>query len=182
MSGAERRIAQRQGAQLRTVLVEIDHPDGMVYAWTGDTPLDYGGNTYQGLGFLGAVSGIRTTTEITIVELRFTVSGVDPELVAGLSSSVKGRTGTVYEAYLSPDRVVTSVRQKAYGLLDFQTYRIGEDGMATIDVAANAGMFHLRRKSNARWAPETARSQFPAETGFDEMHLQKDAQDFWRAA
>ena len=182
MSEAERQLALRAGALTVTIMVEVDHPDGMVYAWPGYGPLDYGGNTYEGLGFLGGVSGIKSLTELRIVELGFAVSGVDQDQLDGLSSSVKRRTGQVYEAWLTPDHVVSSRRLIAEGQLDYQTYNIGADGKATVRIVANAGMFHLLKRSNARWSSEEAKAVFPDEVGFDEMHLQQDAQLNWQAS
>lgn len=182
MSGAERKAALRDANAVETILVEIDHPDGMIYAWPGVAPIDHDGNTYEGLDTFGSVSEVGSDTEIRTDEIVFQVSGVDPDLLDGLSSSVKGRFGTVYGITMTPDYVIRSKQVEATALLDYQAYQIDDDGKATIRIVGRFGMIALERRTTARFSPEDFKSIYPDETGFDQMHLQEDAEITWAAA
>jgi hypothetical protein len=161
-------------------LVEVDHPDGMGRFWFGNGILEYGGNKYHGSGILGSISSVRSTSDIEIVERTFTVSGVDRDILEGLSTSVKGRAGNLYEALVDDNMRVVEIDLVDESILDVQQLAIGNDGKAKVAITAHGGMFFLLNRSAAKWGPEEAKAINPAESGFDEIHLQEDLQDRWQ--
>lgn len=163
-------------------MIEIDHPDGMGRFWLHTGVLEFEGNNFYGVGDLGRIEKIVSSTEIEVTETRFVLSGVDPEIVAGLDDSVKGRTGNIYEAELDRNMRVRNRVLLAETELDYQIYAVQADGKAEIAIVAHGGLFFLLNRSAAKWSPEEMKARFPGETGFDEVHLQEDMQDDWRAA
>ncbi len=173
----------RRGHVSIVAMADIDHPAAMINAWTGLGSIDFGGTEYQGFGQLATIAPIQSSTEIEVQEVRFGLSGVDAEMLDGLSLSVKGRFATVYEGLLDEHYRVVSREILFTARLDYQGYRIDPDsGRADVDLVANAGFFHLLNRSGAKMSPEEAKAIDPAETGYDEMHLQQDAQLIWRPA
>lgn len=183
MSGAIVREALRQGAVTIATMVDIDHPTGTKRFWSGLGTLDYGGEEYIGLGALGSVTPIEGDTEIKVAEVNFQLSGVDPDLIEGLTESVKGREAQVYDIWLDDDYRVIYRDLVLEARLDYQRYSVDPDsGTATISLMAVAGFFHLLNRSGAKVSPEEAKAIYPEETGFDEMHKQQDEQLIWRPA
>ncbi|MGE0575388.1 MAG: hypothetical protein AB7F22_10655 [Reyranella sp.] len=182
MSLAEYRAGLRRAGLNAIVMADIDHPDGMLRVWSGIGMLDYDGYTYSGLGELGSIEGMKSDVEIEVPKVTLGLSGVDPALIAGLSDSVKNRTADIWEAWIDRHYRVRHRRGPWSVRLDYQRYALGEDGKATIFLVGYGGMFHLLKRSNARWTPEEAHQQYPDEVGFDEMHLQEDSQLVWKAS
>lgn len=162
--------------------IVIDHPEGVARFWTGVGVKEYGGNSYYGVGQIGAVTQVRHTADIEIVEVRMAVSGVDQSLLDGLDDSVKARLATVYDVLFDEHGRVAEIEQVFQVELDYQVFKVGADGKCVIDLVGHGGLFWLRKRSSAKWSPEEARSQFDGETGFDQVHQQEDLQDQWRSA
>lgn len=173
----------RRGAVAMALMVVIDHPTGIKRFWSGMGTIDYDGEEYYGLGTIGSVTPVESNTEIEVSEVRFSVSGVDPDMIEGLGESVKGREATVYEAWLDPEYRIVHRDLMLENRCDYQTYSVDpESGKASIQLVTHSGFFHLLNRSGAKVSPEEARAIYPAETGFDEMHKQQDEQLIWRPA
>lgn len=170
------------GTVFDAAMIEIDHPAGYAYFWNGIGTLDFGGKAYRGVGGIGQVSAIPSSIDVEIIEVHFTLSGVDPDLLDGLDDSVKGRHAYVYAAMLDERYRVIERDLVIDARCDYQVYKVDASGKASIDLVANAGLFFLRRKSAAKWSPEQAKDSYPDETGFDEVYRQEDLQDQWRAS
>lgn len=179
---AVRQEAFDQGAVTLVIMAEIDHPEGFGYFWSGLGDLDHDGNVYRGFGSLVSISAVQSSTDVEVVEVRFVLSGVDADLLAGLDDSVKGRSAHLYEALLDDNYRVIERTLLVESTLDYQVYAVGADGKATIALVAHAGMYQLLNRSGAKWSPQEARAIYPDETGFDEIHLQEDQPETWRAA
>ena len=182
MSEARRRAALRRGAATRVNLLELDHPLGVGRFWSGTGNFDLDGATWYGWGVLGAISETVSSTEIEIVETRFTLSGVDEDLVAGLDQPIKGRAAYLYEAFLDDSyRLIHRDRFPAI-VLDARDVRIGADLKATIVFTGHSGWASLRNRSGAKVGPEEGRAAFADETGWDDIHRVEDQQDRWTAS
>ncbi len=169
------------GAVRTILMVEIDHPVRFICAWNGLGDLDYGGNTYEGMGYVGSVNPIGTSAEIEVPEGSFGLSGVDADALEGMGESVKGRFANMYEAFLDEYHRVVERELLFRCRLDYQTFKVDpESGKSDIAVFWHAGMFHLLNRSGAKMSPEEARALDPDETGYDEVHLQQDVQLIWK--
>lgn len=162
-------------------MIEADFAAGMARFWNGVGALDYGGNVYQGAGELISVEGLRTGTEIEVAEIRFRLNGVDSDILGGvLDASIKGRFAEVYEAFLDAEFRVIERELMTRCRLDTSSYTIGDDGKVSVEIVTHAGMYQLLNRSAAKCSPEEAKALFPAETGFDEVHLQEDIASQWK--
>lgn len=164
------------------VMIEIDHPQGTGRFVTGLGVIEYGGENYYGFGTLGSISQVVSSTETEIVEVSFNVSGVDPDFIAGLDESVKGRMGYVYEAFLDRHGRVIDRELLMEATLDYQVDSVDENGKSAISIKAHGGLFFLRKRSAAKCSPEEARALDDDETGFDRIHIQEDVVAVWRVA
>jgi hypothetical protein len=182
MSLASIEAALDRGEVFQCLLVEIEHPDGTGYFWSGTGMLEYGGNTYAGAGALGSVSEIVSSTETEVTEYSFNLAGVDPDIVEDLDDTVKGRAGRVYEAFLDRHFRVVETDLLVEAALDYQVFGVDEQGKTSIAIKAHGGLFFLGKRSAAKISPEEARALDPDETGFDRVHQQEDIVATWKAS
>lgn len=172
--------ALHSSAHGMVVLVKVDHPDGLVRVWSGlglieiDAGDGDGEQVWTGMGVLGSVQVGEQSTENDIAEVRLTLSGVEPDLLSGLSASVSGRVATIWVAHLRfSDMRAELVRFVEDCVLEHQEF--SDDGAsATITLVGRGGLRWLATRFIARWSAEdqiaflSARGVDPAtDTGFD---------------
>lgn len=170
----------RAGNSSDVVLVKIDHPAGPVYLWNGlgalDADIGDGMVEFKGLGRLGNVSIAASDTETQITDVIFTLSGIDPEYLDMLDSTVKGSKAWVWKAFLGPDYRVRFTELISESELDQPTFSTEPNGQATMRVASNGGFYFLDVQSSAVWDTEQQRDYLSSlgidpdtDTGFDLM-------------
>lgn len=170
-----------QGAVRSILMAEIDHPVRFIRAWNGIGSLDYDGEVYEGMGYVGTITPIQSSVEVSVPEVSFGLSGVDADALEGLQDSVKGRYADVYEALLDEHHRVSERELLFRARLDYQTFKVDpENGKADIVLVGHAGFFHLLNRSAAKSSPEEAKALDSDETGYDEVHLQQDLQLTWK--
>lgn len=152
----------------RGVFVAIDHPDGTGYFWSGVGARQWNGHTWSGAGTLGAIGPVKHTSEVAVQDIMFTLSGIDPTILAGMNDDVRNLNGSVWLACFHPedDSVIADPYQLIDSELDFQVYEVQSDGTATIQINAHAGFYTLDKSTEDAWTHENALLTDPAEIGF----------------
>lgn len=159
--------AIKRGAP-RLVFAKIEHPDGDGYFHNGIGQIEYDGHVWAGGGSFVAVGPINRTSDVSIQEVNFTVSGISQEIVAGLNSDVRDRAGMVWLVCLDDaGKVIPDPYLMVETLLDNQSFKVEDDGSATITITARSGFYTLERAVDEVWSSENARKDYPLETGFD---------------
>lgn len=165
------------------LMAEIEHPDGTARLWSGVGTLEWDGYEWTGSGVLGSISPIKHTSEIAIQEIRFTLTGADPDIVAQLSDDVRNRAGRAWLACLDDrGQVVPDPMQIVDAQLDFQSQQIGDDGMTTISITARTGFYTLERALDDAWTSEDQRSKYPADSGLDMISSLQNQELQWGPA
>lgn len=130
-----------------SMLVHFEFATTPMRLWLGDGVLDAGGETWQGLGRLGSISGLEQALNGTAPMATFTLSGVEPSQVAvALDSSdeVKGRPVTVYLQAFGADWQTLDEPYAVYsGVLD--QIRIQTKGPTSRVVEVTAESLFARR-------------------------------------
>lgn len=175
----------RDGKNPDAVFVEIDHPDRVTQWWSGLGFIDWDGKTWAGVGSLGAISVAPSDTSVAVTDVTFTLSGVSPEILAGLSERVDGATAKIWKVWLSEKWTVAYAELIQECELDQQMLDV-KDGSASVTITANGGFFYLERQTAAVWDPEHQRDKLismgidPAtDTGFDMMHQMRSKNLAW---
>ncbi len=166
---ARMQAAIRRGRPIR-LLADIDHPSGYVRVWTGTGEIVWRGETYLGVGRLGRVTPVQSTTDISIPELAFELSGVPPEGTALLSDRVRGRRGALWLACVEPPRrVVPDPCLLAELTFDVQQLDVQENGLSVVRLIGQAGLVDLERAVDIAWSSEQANHEFGpgVDTGWD---------------
>lgn len=172
--------ALNQPVVRRAILAYIDHPDGEIYAWDGIGDLEYNGNTYQGVGAVGTLTGAQSRSEIRIGEAKMILSNVPHEGVVGLTNEVRGRTAKAWLALMSKDERVIPDPSLIFQMeMDYQTITLDERGMHTITINGVLGFWAMDRASNIAWSREEQIKTYPTDVGFDLMHELEDKEVAW---
>lgn len=148
------------------LLVMIDHPSGVFRGWTGIGSLEYDNQIWTGVGRLGQITPVNSVSDISIQEVRFTLSGVDPDNLDVLNEAVRLRPAQAWLACLDDKgKIVDEPFQLLDCEMDTQELNVEEGGTATIVIIARSGFFSLERSQNEVWSNEDQQRRFPGDTG-----------------
>jgi hypothetical protein len=152
----------------RGLFVAIEHPDGTGYFSTGVGSRSWNGHTWAGTGKFGGITPIKHTSEIAIQDIKFSLSGVDPDIVNGLSDDVRNLSGKVWFYCLNYDNtVIADPYQLIDSLLDYQTFVVDGSGTCTVEITAHSGFYTLSRAIQEAWTPQNQKALHPTDTGMD---------------
>lgn len=165
-------------------LVDVDHPDGPGYFWSGLGALEYDGKTYTGAGLLGGIELSRKSTDLRIDEIKLFLSGLPsdaPELVS-LSEDVRNREASIRMVAISDRGKVMGSMLLAECLLDVQKTMISDTGDARLEVTGQTGFWTLERSTDTAYSREDAIRVYPNETGFDFIPILRNKDTKWSQA
>lgn len=162
------------------LLVEMGHPEGTIYAATCLDTIEWNGQEWIGVGLVSDIQGLDESAKVEVREVTFTLAGVTEDLIAGLSSSVKGYQATVRHALLDDtNRVVGTPQIVDVVELDTQDYKVGADGSASITITGHSVIVDLRKSADTYYTPELQREKFPGDTGLDRIPALVDRVASW---
>ncbi len=161
------------------LLVYVDHPDGAQFLWTGVGTLSYNGQDWDGVGRLGGITPIKRTSELAIQEVVMTLNGVPPDAATWLSSNVRNRQAQAWLACIDKGKVVPEPMQVVELVLDFQTFSIDDNGIASISLNALSGFVTLERAIRDVWSEQDQKTRFPDDTGFNQLTLLQNQEVKW---
>lgn len=181
-----RQLTARVKAALRTkpvrpaVLAYIDHPDGALYYWNGTGTLTYNGNDYLGVGLIGGVRGVQSTSELRISQTELFVSGVPESRIDDLSGQLRNREATI-DVVLLDERgdVIPDPIRMATITLDNDAVQVDGNGMVTFAVSGQQGLWQLERALAVSWTKEEQEQTYSGDTGFDMIPDLADRQVTW---
>lgn len=164
-------------------LIEMEHPQGTIYASTALETIEWDGKDWIGVGLFGGVDGLDESAKVEVREVRFVVSGTDATLRAGLAQSVKGYEATIYHVLLdSRNRVVGEPEIIDRIELDEQDYTVNADGSSTLTITGYSAIVDLRKSPDTYYTPEMQRARYAADTGLDRIPALVDRQVSWQPA
>ena len=150
--------------------VDIDLPSGHVRLWTGPGDLIILGNTYTGTGGLAKISEPEERSNLTVERKLYTLSGVDPTLVAESDiDGCAGRTLIEYFGFLDTEaRTLVATPEVCWkGKLD-SISRV--DGASpTIEVSAEYELALLEQTSGWLYTHEHQQKFSSGDLGFDQL-------------
>lgn len=135
---------------------------------------------WKGIGVLGTVAPIQSTSDLSIQEITFGISGIDSSALKLLENNVRNREGTVWLACLD-DRglIVPTPYQLLNATLDYQVFAVDPDGKALVQIIARSGFYTLTRALNDVWSNEDHQKDFPDDTGLGLVHTLENQQVRW---
>lgn len=162
------------------LLVEIDHPSRFYRFWSSVGTLRYQGNDYIGAGMLGGIEVTRRSTELRLDEIKFWLSGVDPDELTGLLDDVRNRPAYSYLAAVDEQsKVIGTPFLLDEVLLDYQQETIGANGECRVEIIGQSGFWTLQRPTYKVYSREEWIRRFPLETGLDLVPTLRNKDTKW---
>ena len=151
---------------LPLLLVEL-HFDPIVYVFSGVGEFTWGGKTFLGVGNLGTIDGVEETQDLKAADLRMTLSGVDPSLVAlALDDDYQGEAAFFWVAFLDSDHQMVGDPVGPWEWeMENMTGEIGETG--TLTLTATNIMAKWDKPNNSRYTHEEQQRLYPGDMGLE---------------
>lgn len=151
------------------LLVDLDFASGRSRIWSGLGALSWGGNTWQGMGDLLAVSSIEETAEVRSVAVTLTLAGVPGSAVALLADDERwqNREARIHLATFDADGVTMQGEpvQIMRGRMDQLGYSEGET--ATFTLTVESRLADLERPRIRRYTSADQQLIYPDDRGLE---------------
>lgn len=164
-------IAQLQAGLIKPALfLELDFLDDTVYVWSGAWSIVWNGQTWQGMGWLGAISLVPETIQVTAQNITLSLSGIPAELMVDAISQVRQNgTATIWLGFLdSSNAIVTDPAQIFQGHLDVPTLT-DSGSTCTISITAENALVSLNTAPERRYTDCDQQLDFVQDQGFIEV-------------
>ena len=163
--------AQRSAAAAPVVrpvmLVRLDFANQPVLAHTGLGDLVCNGETYKGVGNLGGIGAIKEGTQARSYGAQFTLSGIDPALVATVQvEHYRGRDVRVFQGLLDANyQLIGTPVQEWRGRMDYCDIQLG--ATASITMNAESRLADCDRARERRYTHEDQQDLYPGDQAFE---------------
>ncbi len=148
------------------ILVELAWPDGTVYIWNGYAPISWNGHTWVGVGYLGQISEVSESSDLSANGLTLALSGIPSIYIAEiLRNDVQGRSARVFFGPISGNVFAIDPVCIFDGIIDTTSF-VSDGKTATISIALEKE-FIDNRSSAARYTPEDQKQLYPTDLGLD---------------
>ena len=148
------------------ILFEGSFASGTVYVWSGYGDLVWDGDTYLGVGTLGAISNVSEASEISAKGITVSMSGIPSSLISLVLGDVRqGAVGKVHMGFLNSSGVVIDDPILMFeGKLDVPSIQEGGD-TSTITLSYESRLIDLQRAREGRYTNEDQLRAFPGDLG-----------------
>ncbi len=164
------------------LLVKLTFRSGTEYVWTGPGPLEWDGNTYQGVGSLGSIGTISEGTDVEAAGTSVTLSGIDPALLAASLEDVKsGGDARLWLSFFDSNGNLQAPYQMFRGVVDQPTVSL-DDKTLSITLTLESPMINLQRPNNRRYTTADQAIDYPDDSAFDSVEKLNDATFKWGTA
>jgi hypothetical protein len=160
-------------------LVELQFGAGTLYANNSPVNIPYGGNTYLGVGKLGAIAEIEESTDTAASTMTLSLVGIDTTLVsAALNEDYKNREAIISTAFLNAQDAVLGAPAVVFrGRMDSMALEIGD--VANISLSIVNRLSDWERTRNGRYTNEEQQSNYPGDKGLEFMVQAVEKELFW---
>lgn len=138
---------------------EFGGDTGTARFFTGLGDLVINGNTYTGVGNLGAISSLTEDNKLGVNGMTFTLSGVPPELLAiAMNIPCRNKPVKMYVVLFSPEGNIVSNQLCFNGRMDQMILK--EDGnSSSITITAESQVIDFNRPRLSRWTYNQRKDQ-----------------------
>ena len=175
-------IEQIEATQLRAAFMTIIYFDsGTTYNWTGNTPIEYNGNTYLGVGDQASFGRMEESQIVRANGTVMVLSGVKSSLVSvALQEDYQGRRAEIYFAVLNENlEVVDDPYQVFAGAMDVMEIEDTGD-TCTISVTVENDLIDLFKARLRNYTSEDQKIFFPNDKGLDFIPFIQDQEIIWK--
>jgi hypothetical protein len=143
-------------------------------AWDPGATFPYG-QMFIGVGWLGSISNLPQTTELTAQNMRLTLSAIPSSLAGDAINGVRlSGSVTLWLAFLdTSSNVIPDPLQMWQGATDVPTLSDGAN-TSTLDLTVENSLLALNLSSNRRYTTLDQQLDFPGDAGFDMLSAMQD--------
>lgn len=136
-------------------------------AWDPGSTFPYG-TRFTGVGWLGKISTLPQTAEVTAENMRLTLSGIPTNVLNDAINGVRlSGSATLWLAFLDTNNnVIPDPLQMWQGQTDVPTLNEGADTV-TLDMTVENALIALNLASNRRYTTLDQQLDYPGDAGFD---------------
>lgn len=166
----------------RTMAIALDFPSGIA-RWNGSTQdLVIGGETFLGIGVLGAIGTIEEGAETRAYGLTVGITGVPRDAVAlALTQEYQGRPAMVWEVQLGANGLPIGTPPLVFrGRMDQMSVTLGDT--ATVTVQLENRLADWDRPRVRRYTDEDQQRAYPGDLGFQFVTATVDKDIVWPAS
>lgn len=138
-----------------------------LYAWSGMQDLSWDGHTWKGVGHLLSLATVDKGDAMSFRTQEFTLNGLDPQVLAGMDESVRGRGAQLWMAARNAAGQV--IRDPLLvGEFEQDTLRreIAEDGTITLTLSCFAALPRFDKPTGRKWSQESQTARYSGDEGF----------------
>jgi len=164
------------------MFVRMDFASQPVRVHTSIGDLTIFGEVYKGVGNLGSIAPLKEGTLPRSYGAQFTISGVDPALVATITTEhYRGRDIRVYVGFLDSDhKVIGTPIQEWRGRMDYCDTAIGATASVTLN--AESRLADCDRARTRRYSHEDQQDLYPGDLGFEFVTAMVSKEIVWGRA
>lgn len=162
------------------IFFEGEFATGFVRLWTGVGEVQWGGQTWSGLGSLLGIGVIGETDRIEAAGSSVTLSGVPTDLVSvAITEAKQGLPGKIWLGFLDQDwQVIDDPVLSFVGRLDVPTIDDGRDS-CTVTITYESRLIDLLRPREWRYTHESQQVLHPGDRGFEYVSSIQDKEVRW---
>lgn len=163
-------------------LVKLDFDSAPLYMNSSPYSLVFNGDTYLGVGNLGAISIIQEGTDLQARGIELTLSGIPPELISiALSETYQGRDCEIYLGFLASSHehssLIADPVQLGSWLMDTMDIVMGKT--ATISLLAESRLIRWDKPRASRYTNEEQQHRFAGDKGLEFVAQMAEKQLVW---
>lgn len=169
---------KRQGAR-PILLARLAFDTGVETLWSGRGAIQWNGESYTGVGDIGAVGAIEEGIEARAFGVELTLSGVPASRLAlALGEDVQGRRAEIWLGFLDQAHALVASPVLLFrGRMDTMNVSLGET--ATISLTAENRLADWDRPRVRRYAHADQQARFPGDLGFEFVNTTTEKEIVW---
>lgn len=158
-------LTQIGSAHLQEVVLVKLAFDAPLFVHSGAGNIEFGGDTYLGVGDFGTVESVSESEKIEPSVIRLQLSGIDANLISeALDAGNYGDIVTVYEGYRKDDgELVDDPWLLGRGEYEFAAIVLGD--VNAISISVQHDLVRLAEKAGDRFTNEDQQDKFAGDTG-----------------
>lgn len=156
----------QKGTVAPIYLVAVQFTSGVQYMWNGIGSVVWNGQTWLGVGNLGAIQGLTQATDITARNVTLTLNGIPNSLLElAIAECSQNYQAQIWFGFIASDgSILADPSQVWLGYTDVPTIMEGGD-TSSISITVENKLV-ARQASNRRYTSEDQAIDFPTDTGF----------------
>lgn len=159
--------------------VKLEFASGTLFANNSAVNISYGGDTYLGVGSLGAMNEVEESADTAASMMSLSLNGIDTAILsAALTEDYRNRSATIYVAFLdASDAVIGAPAIVFRGRMDSMSAEVGDGTNITLQVVNR--LADWERTRNGRYTNEEQQKLYSGDKGLEFVVQAVEKEIYW---